>query len=441
MPRNIDKIIYQTKNNFNPIEKKFNNIKTMTEGISQSISKLSKLYESLLHNNKNNPTKIISLDSFRFQIKTLEFSLESNIKFSHLVSNRIYCDFYRLYQEINKYFREYIDKSYQRKYKPNLDITKYNYLDIFQGYEFEKIKDLVNENFSIIDYLNSYIKIQQNEYKNFKLKNKTGIDIQNILFTYEHTLQSIQEKILYFCKFIDFYYKLHIKYLIKTFENLNMLKSQITADFEFDESNFINDEDVTKEYNGLSASSKKSFFVPKLQTEEDSEETNSNITTNNNSSSNSTSDTPEGQVVVIDESNINENIGIESFSNKTPRVRIKPSPEYPEYHEEIEPDSPNENDSVEKPLMENNTKSVTEKSEDKPETENVTEKSEEKPQMEDNIKSVTEKSEEKPQMEDNIKSVTEKSEDKPETEKSPKSESSTTSKKGNKQKILMLKRK
>ena len=84
--------------------------------------------------------------------------------------------------------------------------------------------------------------MQKTEYKTYQMKNKSGIEIENILFTYEHNLVNISQKINFYCKFIEYFIKLHLKYLDRLLSSLKNIKSQIENDFELDETMFMKTE-------------------------------------------------------------------------------------------------------------------------------------------------------------------------------------------------------
>lgn len=241
-PKILEDKIIELKKSFDNIEIRFNDIELILKAIDFKIEKLNQLYSNLIKNNKNNPIKIISLDSFNFQVKVIVFNFQNQKKYYNLISNRIYCDFYRLFNNIISYVKETIDENLIEKLKVRYDYPKYDFLNLFKPYEISEIKEIFLEAINVLTFLYSWFKMQKTEYKTYQMKNKSGIEIENILFTYEHNLVNISQKINFYCKFIEYFVKLHLKYLDRLLNSLKSIKSQIESDFELDETIFMKTE-------------------------------------------------------------------------------------------------------------------------------------------------------------------------------------------------------
>ena len=133
-PKILEDKIIELKKSFDNIEIRFNDIDLIFKSINFKIEKLNQLYANLIQNNKNNPIKIISLDSFNFQVKVIVFNFQNQEKYYNLISNRIYCDFYRLFNNIISYVKETIEDNLIEKLKVRFDFPKYDFLNLFKAY-------------------------------------------------------------------------------------------------------------------------------------------------------------------------------------------------------------------------------------------------------------------------------------------------------------------
>jgi hypothetical protein len=145
----------------------FNNIITLKQEVSKikiivsnKLSDLKKVYNDLTKTNCKK-TLLFCLDSFYFQYKTFTLEMEHIDRFRALMNNRMYCDYYKLYNIILDFIKENktdleIDEQIVKTY------PVYKDLEPFQEYKVEDIKDLHSNILILINQL--YLKTETTQH-------------------------------------------------------------------------------------------------------------------------------------------------------------------------------------------------------------------------------------------------------------------------------------
>ena len=202
------------------------NIISKRSDLLGKLQDLKNTYNELV---KQNTKKlfIFCLDSLFFQYKILSIEMEDIVRYTALINNRMYGDYYKLYKIILE----------QSTTDLNLDVAnlsedfkKYpHYKDLEQFHEY-KMNDIIQLHSDILTslkllYSNYASKIKaMNEYnKNINV----GISINNFLHTLEHENSVLQEHIYLYINYLEFFHTSHNGYLSNLLGQIDGISSEI----------------------------------------------------------------------------------------------------------------------------------------------------------------------------------------------------------------------
>ena len=206
----IDELIFEKKNN-----------------ITNNLNKLKTTYNSLV---KYNSKKIFlfCLDSFYFQYKILNMEMENLTKFIILINNRMYGDYYKLYNIIMMQNKE---KNIQIPISP--DIKKmpiYKDLEPFHEYKIDDIKEIHKIILQIIDDLHLFYEQSEKKIHDYADNTNVGISITNFLTTLEYENTMLREQMGLYINYIHFFHSSQENYLAKLYTKMDMFYREIEED-------------------------------------------------------------------------------------------------------------------------------------------------------------------------------------------------------------------
>ena len=219
------------------LQKSFTNIIDIRLDVTNTLSSLqtvtrnlTEIYSNLI---KVNQEKIFvfGLDSLRFQCKLIDAEYDDMKRLFLLINNRMYCEYFKLYRIVSEYITENISDK-ELLVKESYPI--YKDLEPFKNYEFELIQSVHESIVTMLLGLYSYYLNRSHDLRNYKEKNKTGINIDNFVYTFEHNIFAIKEKILLFIQYVEFFHKLHNKYLKRFATKLHLMSNLINNDIKFE---------------------------------------------------------------------------------------------------------------------------------------------------------------------------------------------------------------
>lgn len=224
------------KSKFDELKEVKNDIHIIFEILHIKIMKLKNIYQDFLRENKNN-LSVFGLDSFKFQNKLIDTEYNNMWDFYTLITNRMYCDYYKLYTIIGEFVVHKVDNEkikvlgvdYDKKY------AKYNYLNIYKHYEFSItisiFDDIMNLIVNLIDYLNT-LGLQLDSYDT---KKRNGLNIHNFVYTFAYKKSLLEEQIQLYINYLDFFLRLHTKYLLQFTEKIRVMYNQTNKDIQFED--------------------------------------------------------------------------------------------------------------------------------------------------------------------------------------------------------------
>jgi hypothetical protein len=227
------------KNNFNNISVIRNNVKEIFEFLQIRINKLKFFYSEFIKNNKTE-LFIFGLDSFHFQSRLIDIEYEGMYKIFRSINNRMYCEYFKLYKIIVSYIKDTInDKKLAEFIKVN-NFPLYKDLEPEKEYKFEIIVEIHEHILILITSIIGNLTSKENEYKTYVDKNQIGLNIDNFVNTYSFEVIMMREKLKLFLTYIEFFHKLHTKYLQRFSNKIQLMNTHINDDIKFDETVKIN---------------------------------------------------------------------------------------------------------------------------------------------------------------------------------------------------------
>jgi len=201
-------------------------IKTNKSNINEKIGQLKTLYQNLV---KKNAKKIFlfCLDSFYFKYKTLVIELDNLSKFTLLIHNRMYGDYYKLYNIILTQFHDSgIEFSnslseYSKKY------PVYKDLEPFHEY---KMSDIINIHSDILNLINCHYMHYLGKEQNISIHNSStcvGTSITSFMQTLEYENVLVREQISIYVNYLAFFHNSQRDYLNKLLLKIQIFQKEI----------------------------------------------------------------------------------------------------------------------------------------------------------------------------------------------------------------------
>ena len=225
--------VVKLKTDFNNLINIRNIVKNIFDILQSRIDELKQLYSEFIHNNKNQMF-VFGLDSFHFQSKLIDIEYDDMKRLFLAINNRMYCEYFKL----NKIIIEYILNNITDK--KIIDIFKVNafpiYKDVepFKEYKFEHLMAVHENILKMISVLINELNSKEHELTIHKTKQCIGLNIDNFVTTFNYNNNVMREKILMFTTYIEFFHKLHTKYLKRFSNKIQLVYKDINSDINFD---------------------------------------------------------------------------------------------------------------------------------------------------------------------------------------------------------------
>ena len=222
------------KSDFNNIITIRNSVKNIFDILQIRINKLKIFYSEFIKDSKHDMF-IFGLDSFHFQSKLIDIEYDDMKRLFLAINNRMYCEYFKLYKIITEYILKNIT---DKKVKDNIKINNYPvYKDLepYKEYKFETIQDIHENILNFISILASMLSNKENELLIHKSKQSIGLNIDNFITTFNYNINVIREKINMFVSYIEFFHKMHTKYLKRFSNKIQLMHTHIDSDIRFDE--------------------------------------------------------------------------------------------------------------------------------------------------------------------------------------------------------------
>jgi hypothetical protein len=208
---------------FTVVKENIHSVNTNIASIKTKLDKLRCVYSKMISTNSHKKIFLFCLESFNFQIKSFSVDSDNLHKCLMLVSNRVYCDYYKLFKLIKTLFDDY-------GYNFPKQISKthtYDILNPFFEYSVADIDKIHGDVCALINALIEYYNYNCSKIANYTSKSQTGISIFNFIKTLEYDNSVLKDQIVLYLNYMDFFKITQTKYLAKLVGKTDLLKKEI----------------------------------------------------------------------------------------------------------------------------------------------------------------------------------------------------------------------
>ena len=200
------------------------------------ISKLKQMTNEFIKNN-HDVLFVFSLDSFKFQSRLIDFEYADMQKYFYALNNRMYCEYYKLYKIISEYVDKTIgsNKTFEM-IKTNSNFPIYKDLEPYKQYNFETIEEVHKTIILLLSGIQEHIVMKEGELDNYKIKQHSGLNINNFVNTFEFNVLTVKHNLGLFVSYLDFFHNIHIKHFKRFSKKMKSMDDYLNEDITFDES-------------------------------------------------------------------------------------------------------------------------------------------------------------------------------------------------------------
>jgi hypothetical protein len=206
--------------------------------VSEKLQHLKTIYGELL---KTNSKKIFlfCLDSFYFQYKTFAIEMDNIDRFRLLMNNRMYCDYYKLYNIILNTIKEcneiVLDESEIKSF------PVYKDLEPFQEYKVEDINDLHDNILLLINKLHSQSSSKKYNIDHYNEKHRIGFSISNFINTLEYENRLANEQISLYINYLSFFHISQKKQMQRLYSRIQEFHKEVNDNINVNQTFSIDD--------------------------------------------------------------------------------------------------------------------------------------------------------------------------------------------------------
>jgi len=226
------------KKNFRSIINLSTNILKIKKNIDIKLNRMKDSYNLVVQNN-NKKIFLFCLDSFYFQYKNYIIESDNLDKLRLLILNRMYCDYYKLYNIIIKFVKEQ---------KKNIDLHDlendypiYKDLEPFLEYKSHDLNSIHSNILSLINLL--YIETNSNldDITHYNDNNKMGFSISNFLNTLGYENKLLKEQTELYINYLCFFHISQKKQLKSIYSKILDFNKEIEANMNINKTYSIDD--------------------------------------------------------------------------------------------------------------------------------------------------------------------------------------------------------
>lgn len=230
--------IEKLKTNFDNIISLKTEIARTKVQVSEKLQHLKDIYGELL---KSNSKKIFlfCLDSFYFQYKTFAIEMDNIDRFRVLMNNRMYCDYYKLYNIVVNTIRENSEITLAENEVKTF--PPYKDLEPFQEYKIEDIKDIHEHILMFINKLHSFSSSKKYNIDHYNEKHRIGFSISNFINTLEYENRLTNEQIALYINYLSFFHISQKKQVQRLYSRINDFHKEINDNINVNQTFSIDD--------------------------------------------------------------------------------------------------------------------------------------------------------------------------------------------------------
>lgn len=228
--------------------------------VDRELEKLKQTHNELIKEN-NKKIFIFCLDSFYFQYRILYQEMEELSRFIIILNNRMYGEYYKLYNIIVTQLTE--DNILLQTILQHKKYPVYKDLEQMKEYSIADISELHDTILNIINELYIFYTLKQQSVKDYSHTTNINRSITNFINTLEYENTLIRERLYLYVSYIDFFHSTQKRYLYKLAKRMSNFQKDVSANIINDTNtlfieNICNIKDVIKTPPSSTASSVQS---------------------------------------------------------------------------------------------------------------------------------------------------------------------------------------
>jgi|LauGreDrversion2_2_1035103.scaffolds.fasta_scaffold04241_4 hypothetical protein len=190
--------------------------------LTSKLNALKGTYSQLV---KTNSKKIFlfCLDSFYFQYKILTFEMDNINRFSSLINNRMYGDYYKLYNIVLTQMQE----PFRSEVGTTNTYAAYKELEPFLEYKMSDIIHLHRDILRVLHFLHQKFNEKQVNIQTYSDEINVGRSITSFLHTHEYENTLLREQIMLYVNYLEFFHTTQTNYMTKLFMHLDRFQREI----------------------------------------------------------------------------------------------------------------------------------------------------------------------------------------------------------------------
>lgn len=198
--------------------------------VSEKVTSMKERYNELVKQN-NKPMFLFCLESLFFQYKILNLEMENYHKSLTLIENRIYGEYYKLYNMmVNQCIENniQIDEDTSKESSETVDsLPIYKDTDPFFKYRLEDIERIHERILLVIDIMCELNKNKKEIANNYRNNVAVGFSLKLFLQTLDYETFLIQDQIQLFVNYIKFYHSSQRTYLEKLAKKIALFSEEL----------------------------------------------------------------------------------------------------------------------------------------------------------------------------------------------------------------------
>lgn len=231
--------IIRLKTDFNNIITLKREIAKIKQVVSEKLTQLKTVYNDLIKTN-NRKIFLFCLDSFYFQYKSFAMELEHIDRCRSLTNNRMYCDFYKLYNIILSYVKEHRGEANSDELELKT-YPVYKDLEPFQEYRIDDIKDIHANILHLINVIHLQSSSRVDAIDNYNDNHRVGFSISNFLNTLEYENRLLREQITLYINYVSFFHISQRKQLNRLYSRMQDFYKEVEDNININRTFSIDD--------------------------------------------------------------------------------------------------------------------------------------------------------------------------------------------------------
>jgi len=198
--------------------------------INNKLGEVKNTYQYLIKNNNNKKIFLFCLDSLFFQYKCHSMEYENLSKSLILIVNRMYGDYYKLYNILIVQLKE--KNIALKSIEDPKKFSVYKDLEPFHEFSMAEIVDIHQSIMEIIQELHTHYNHLEKSAYQYSITSNVGMTIANFMHTlqYENTL--LREQIHLYINYLSFFHASHENYLQKLVQKIQHFQQDMEAEIK-----------------------------------------------------------------------------------------------------------------------------------------------------------------------------------------------------------------